>query len=208
LILAEADLSAESEKVGHDGFAGLRVHVSGSGSLDLFATDALDPIYRRLADRNLPLLLLSRQHQAHDLYHRVAGKFPSLPIVIDHLGHATTPFGGTQATQDNFLRLAQHRNMNVKLALHHQHSAEAYPWRDLHAFQRRILDAFGPERAFWGSNWPMKPEQVTYTQRIETLARHFPFRDVSEREWVMGRTAARLWPSAVAQARRAGGVKA
>jgi L-fuconolactonase len=196
LMLAGADLDRECRHVGYDRMAGLRVHVSGPGSLDIFASDALDPIYRGLADRGLPLLVLSRQHAAHDLYGRVARNFPGMAVVVDHLGYATAPFGGTPATKENFLRLSEHANIHVKLALHHQHSVETYPWTDLHPFQRRILDAFGPERAFWGSNWPMKPDDVSYTQRIEVLSCNFPFRDAGEREWVMGRTAARLWPSA------------
>ena len=198
LALAEADLGAEADRVGRDGFAGVRIHVSGPGSIELFASDALDPVYRRLADRNLPVLLLSRQLAAHDLYRRVAREFPALSIVIDHLGFATPTFGGTADAQDGFLRLAAYPNVYVKLALHHQHSVEPYPWTDLHGFQRRVIDTFGPERCFWGSNWPMKPEEVDYAKRIEVLSRHFPFRDASEQEWVMGRTAAKLWPSSVA----------
>jgi predicted TIM-barrel fold metal-dependent hydrolase len=196
LHLAEVDLDAEAGKIGHNGLHGLRVHVSGPGALDILAADKLDGVCRRLADLDLPLLLLSRQFGAHELFGRVARRFPSLPVVLEHLGFATPPFGATPAVQDAFLGLSANRNMHVKLALHHQHSAEAYPWADVHAFQRRVIDAFGPQRCFWGSNWPMKPEEVNYTQRIETVSRHFPFRDATEKEWIMGRTATGLWPSA------------
>jgi predicted TIM-barrel fold metal-dependent hydrolase len=177
---------------------GVRVHVTGSGSIPILAGDALDPLYRRLSDAGLPILLLSRNVQAHDHYGRIADRFPDLKMVIEHMGFATTPpFGGTPESADNFMRLASRPGIVVKLAVHHQHTQGPYPWADLHPLQHRFIAEFGAERLMWGSNWPMKPEEVTFPQRIEVMSKHFPFANDHDRDWIMGRTAERLWPALI-----------
>jgi len=197
LMLRDADLASQARRIGRDGMQGLRVHLTGPDALAIFASRDLDPIYRALSDRGLPVLLLSRSAASHDLYHQVAAAFPDLRIVVEHMGFAVTPpFGGTTETAENFLRLVRHPNLFVKLAVHHQHSQTPYPWRDLHPLQHRFIAEFGAPRLFWGSNWPMRPDEVTFEERIEVLTRHFDFPTADDRAWVMGGTAARLWPEA------------
>lgn len=195
LALAEADLAHEAARVGQDGMQGVRVHVIGPDALAVFGGAGLDPLYRRLSDAGLPVLFLSRNALAHDRYGAIAEAFPDLKIVIEHMGFATTPpFGGTPESARNFMRLAARPNIFVKLAVHHQHSQTDYPWTDLHPLQHRFIAEFGANRLMWGSNWPMRPEEVTVDQRIEVMTRHFPFKSEDDRAWILGRTAESLWP--------------
>ncbi len=195
LILREADPAAEAHRVGMNGMQGVRVHVTGPDAISILAGDSLDPIYRALSASGLPILMLSRDGRAHDLYAGVAERFPDLKIVVEHMGFTVTaPFGGTPETADNFMRLARLPNIHVKLAVHHQHTQEAYPWRDLHALQHCFIAEFGARRLLWGSNWPMRPDEVSFAERIEVLSKHFDFPTEDDRAWVMGGTAESLWP--------------
>lgn len=190
--LRDADPSHEAGRIGRDGMTGVRLHVTGPDALEIFAGDRFDALYRRLSDAGFPILFLSRDARAYPLYAKVAAAFPGLRIVVEHMGFATTPpFGGTDETRASFLALAARPNVHVKLAVHHQHSVEDYPWRDVFPWQGRIIGEFGASRCFWGSNWPMR--EPAYAERLETVSRHFPFVSEDDRAWVLGRTAASLW---------------
>ena len=66
-------------------------------------------------------------------------------------------------------------------------SLEPYPFRDLTAHLRRVFDAYGPQRCYWGTD-------VTNAVRPGDLAAaHHPFHrgadflSESDKDWVMGR---------------------
>jgi len=191
-FIAETDVDAAVARVGRDGMHGVRMHVSGPNAVEAVTT-RFDPIFRRLSEAGLPVLFLSRDRRALPAYGTICARFPELRVVIDHFGYCTTePFGGGRAEQDALMRLARHPNAFVKLAIHHQHSREAYPWADLIPLQARLIAEFGARRLLWGSNWPMR--EPTYAQRLEVLSRHFPFSSAEDRDWVLGRTSETLWP--------------
>jgi L-fuconolactonase len=200
LMLQEADIAHEAGRLGKGGLSGVRLHVVGPNSLAIFQSDAIDPLYARAAETGAPVLFLTRNYMAFETYDRVAAAFPAMRMVIEHMGHVTAPFGGAAADLDALMRLSRRPNIHVKLGLHHQHSLEDYPWADLVPLQRRFIAEFGPQRLMWGSNWPMRLPDPTYTERLEVMSRHFPFSSDEERDWIMGGTAESLWPSPVAAA--------
>ncbi len=198
MFLNEADVARETERLGTGGLEGVRLHVAGPDALALFAGDRLAPLYRKASAMGLPILFLTRNFAAFTIYDQVAAAWPDLRMVIEHLGHVTANFGGAAEDEDRLMSLGARSNVHVKLGIHQQHSREAYPWRDLHRIQQRFLAEFGANRLLWGSNWPMRLPDPSYTERLETLSRHFPFRTEEDRGWVMGRTAMTLWPERVA----------
>lgn len=196
LYLNEADFAHETTRLGANGLAGVRLHVIGPDALEIFQSDAADGLYRKASEAGLPVLFLSRTFAAFEVYAGIAAAWPDLKMVIEHMGHATANFGGTPADLDGLMALSSRPNIRVKLAIHHQHSQRSYPWADLHALQHRFIAEFGAPRLMWGSNWPMKLPDPSYTERLETMSRHFPFRNEEDRAWVMGGTAKSLWPAA------------
>ncbi len=202
LILEDADFEAEAARIGADRLEGVRITFTGPNPLAVAAGGKLDPIYRRASDAGLPLIFLSRDQRIYEHYHRIARDYPDLRMIIEHMGHASAGFNARPTTLDEFVGLARYPNIYVKLAVHHQHSMEAFPWRDVFPIQTRIIDEFGAQRTFWGSNWPMKLPDPDYTQRLSTVRDHFPFRSEADKAWVLAETAARLWPNAAADAAR------
>ncbi|MCX7376413.1 MAG: hypothetical protein NTY94_06705 [Alphaproteobacteria bacterium] len=62
--------------------------------------------------------------------------------------------------------------------------SEAYPYRNLHDGLRRIFDAYGPQRFFWGTDITRMP--CPWTQCITMFTEELPWlRD--DLDWVMGR---------------------
>jgi len=74
--------------------------------------------------------------------------------------------------------------------------AESYPFPTLHPLVRRVVDAFGPQRCFWGTDLshlpcPYKQVVTLFTEEMHSLS-------ATELEWIMGRGLAEWlkWPLA------------
>jgi predicted TIM-barrel fold metal-dependent hydrolase len=132
-----------------------------------------------------PIMVLL--HQAYlDRLATIAAAHPDLRLVVDHLGlvngekdaHA---FRGL----DNLIALARYPNVAVKSSALPCYTAEAFPYPGLHPYIRRVFDAFGPRRMFWGTDLSRLP--CTYRQGIEMFTQHLPWLTTDDKEWIMGR---------------------
>jgi predicted TIM-barrel fold metal-dependent hydrolase len=128
-------------------------------------------------------------------------RHPRLRVVIDHCLNLKA--GPTlEPTLRDVLALAGHANVYAKLTFIPTGSAQAYPCRDMHDPCRAVIQAFGPGRCVWGSNFPCElwcrdPEDKTrvrtsYAQHLAIFAREL---GLSEREkrGILGETAKGLW---------------
>ena len=123
---------------------------------------------------------------ALDHLDRIAGKHPGLKLVIDHVGISVR--GKAPKVFDDLpavCALAKHPNIAVKASGMPSLSAEPYPFRDLHAHIRTLVDAFGPRRVFWGTDLTRMP--CTYYECITLFTEHLPWLKGEDLEWVMGR---------------------
>ena len=117
---------------------------------------------------------------------RVATRHPALKIVIDHLGLVN---GEKDAhafrALDRLLALHAHANVAVKASALPCYTAEPFPYRGLHPYLRRVYDAFGPRRMFWGTDLSRLP--CTYREGITMFTEHIPWLGPEEKEWILGR---------------------
>ena len=65
------------------------------------------------------------------------------------------------------------------------YTTDSYPFRRLHPYIRRVYDAFGPRRVFWGSDLSRLP--CTYRQGISMFTEEIPWLSAEDKEWIMGR---------------------
>ena len=120
-------------------------------------------------------------------------EFSSLRVVLDHcLNLKAGP--EFQAILADVLRLSRHKNLHAKLTFLPTGSASGYPCADMHAACLKIIDAFGPERCVWGSDFPCElwTPKVTYAEHMKIFAEALPLKD-SARAQILGETARRLW---------------
>lgn len=187
------DAAARLERqFAEDGFRGVRLHLTEARVNDGVLGGAADPLLRRASSLGVPVCFLNRLPQ-HPTIQAVAGRFPDLTIVVDHLGHPDVAEAPSFASSATLLALAAYPNVYVKVSNHVMHSREPYPWRDLHDFQRRLLDRYGPRRLMWGSNWPMRMPNPSYLERLDAVRTHLPFLTPDDHAWILGRTALSLW---------------
>jgi hypothetical protein len=52
---------------------------------------------------------------------------------------------------------------------------------------RRLFDAYGPRRCYWGSDMTNNFDKATYRQRIAHFTETLDFLSEADKDWVMGR---------------------
>lgn len=134
----------------------------------------------------------------------VINEFPDLTVVLNHLGFCQSGFACDEwgrprievdippSTLEIVEGLAQHSNVVTLFSGHYAFSRDEYPYDDLRILSRRLLDAFGPHRLLWASDWPWIKDKPGYRELIELADRHLPDLSSDERELVMGGNAQRV----------------
>src|SRR5262249_7510277 len=115
-----------------------------------------------------------------------AERHPRLKLIIDHLGRPSgTKDDAAWANLSEMLALAKYPNVAIKATGAPSYSSEAYPYRNIHGHLRRIYDAFGPERMFWGTDITRMP--CPWRQCVTMFTEELPWLSGRDLELVMGR---------------------
>jgi predicted TIM-barrel fold metal-dependent hydrolase len=134
----------------------------------------------------LPVGLLAGGHIA--AFGRIAERHPGLKMHIDHLGrHGGGGVGKDDAAfadLSDMLALAKLPNVAVKMSGAPSYSTAPYPYRNIHPYLRRIFDAFGPQRSFWGTDITRMP--CSYRQCVTMFTEELPWLSGRDKELVMG----------------------
>ena len=85
----------------------------------------------------------------------------------------------------NVLALAKRPNVAVKASCLPHYTTDQYPFKKLDSYIRRVYDAFGPKRVFWGSDLSRLP--CTYRQSLTYLTEETPWLTAGDKEWITGR---------------------
>lgn len=74
------------------------------------------------------------------------------------------------------------------------YSTEGYPFRNRHRHIRRVVDAYGPRRVFWGTD--LTRLRCPYRQAVTLFTEELDFLSSDGKEWIMGRGIAEWlgWP--------------
>jgi predicted TIM-barrel fold metal-dependent hydrolase len=125
----------------------------------------------------------------------IAERHPGLRLIIDHMGLSSALRGKPlDAAVDSLLKLAPLKNVAVKVSALPCYVAEPYPFPTLHPLIRRVVESFGPERCFWGTDLSHLP--CPYNQVVTLFTEELDFLSPSDKEWIMGRGIAEWlnWP--------------
>jgi len=118
----------------------------------------------------------------------IARRYPGLKMHIDHIGRG----GGRADLKDDaayanlaeMLALAKLPNVAVKLSGAPSTSSHAYPYSNIHGYLRQIIESFGPERCFWGTDITRMP--ISYRQCVTMFTEEMPWLKGRDLELVMG----------------------
>ncbi len=151
-------------------------------------------IWRKAAELGLVVSSLGRVPEfASDDFRGLVEALPDLPLVIEHLGGVGHQPDPPYTAYRKVLGLARYPNVYMKVGGFGEFCQEPFPFRQIPPVAEMALDAFGPTRLMWGSDYPPSGRREGYRNALQFPLEHIPFRSDADREWVFGRTALSLW---------------
>jgi L-fuconolactonase len=166
------------------GMLGLRFTFHRPGLHEPLTEGRIDWVWQETEKHGVPVMVLVAQANAH-LIDRIAERHPRLKIVMDHLGLTSGKDEEAFRDLDKVLALAKRPNVAAKASCLPFFTSDTYPYRRLHPYIRRVYDAFGPKRMFWGTDLSRLP--CTYRQGITLFTEEIPWLTADDKEWIMGR---------------------
>jgi L-fuconolactonase len=127
----------------------------------------------------------------------IAERYPNLRLIVDHMGFARATIDDKVGPAvERIIALSRHPNVFVKVSALPCFSTEPYPFKNLHEPLRRVIEAFGPRRAFWGSDITRVPPTCSFRQVVTQFTEELDFLSPADLEWIMGRGLAEClrWP--------------
>ncbi len=125
----------------------------------------------------------------------LARDFPDLQFIVDHIGLPQPPVICDLSPEpfksfEGLLRLAVYPNVTIKATGLPSLSHQKFPFRDTWPALLQVIDAFGPERVMWGSDFTRVP--TPYREGVEYIREVGTWSD-AERAQIMGATLRRIF---------------
>jgi L-fuconolactonase len=161
---------------------------------EVFENGGHDRLLKAARAHSLPVFVTCPRRLPHLV--RYLEKFADIQFIVDHCG---VPFDVPrgEASLDDVVAIAKYPNVALKWAHAPSFlSVEPYPFPDLEPKLRRVVDAFGPERVIWASEYTVSRRRQNWGESLFGI-RHSPSLSEGDKEWVLGRTARTLlrWPA-------------
>lgn len=167
------------------GMLGLRFTFHGSQHKEWLRDGTADWLWPLAQENKIPLMV--NVPGSLKVIDEVAQKYPQLKLTIDHLG-CEAGKKDEEAFHDlsTLLQLERHSNVSVKATAIARYTNEKYPYSHTQIKLKRVFDAFGPHRFFWGSDISRLP--CTYSQAITLFTEELAWLSSEDLELVMGKS--------------------
>jgi L-fuconolactonase len=118
-------------------------------------------------------------------------RFPKVPVILDHLAKPTLSDGPPYAGASDVFRLADFKNLYLKVTPRTVKEAQA--GMASHAtFFPLLVSKFGASRIVWGSNFPAS--EGTLSELLKASQAALSVLSAEDRDWIFARTALALYP--------------
>ena len=170
------------------GMLGCRVTFNTPATLKWLSDGTADWFWPAAEKAGVPVMFLAFGQLPR--FAPIAERHPGLQLIIDHMGvnNAMAKEGRMSQGIGDAVALARYPNVSIKMSNLVNVSLEPYPFRDLTPHLKRVFDAYGPQRCYWGTDLTNTQfTRVSYRQRITHFTEELPFLSESDKDWVMGR---------------------
>ena len=119
----------------------------------------------------------------------IAERHPRLNLIIGHMALSVdiAKAGKVGEAIEQTVALAKFANVSCKMSSAPTYSLESYPFQDMKPHLKRVFDAFGPQRCYWGTDMTNSFAKASYRQRISHFTETLDFLSEEDKDWVMGR---------------------
>jgi predicted TIM-barrel fold metal-dependent hydrolase len=163
-----------------DGLIGLRLSPIYNKDVVWLNDPVCYPLWKKAEQLGATFNIFLAPHQVRQVG-EMAARFPGVNVVIDHIAMIDI----TAPDSEGFgplLDLQKYPNVYVRTSLHNPSKTKLMPYRDVWPFLRRLYDRFGPRRLVWANFFE-------YAIMKDVI----PFFTAEDKEWILGRTAHRLY---------------
>ena len=189
-----ADALAELRELpGGEALVGIRHQVQGEPDPDWLVRPEVLRGLRAVAAAGLVYDLVVLPHQLPAAV-RAAEAVPELVLVLDHAGKPPVASGELQPWAGQLATLAARENTACKLS-GLVTEADWFGWSraDLRPYADTVLEAFGPDRVMFGSDWPVCTLAADYSEVLGSARELTASLAPAERAAVFGGTATRVY---------------
>ncbi len=173
--------------------AGIRHQVQGEADPRWLCRSDVRRGLEAVGEAGLVYDLLTLPHQLPAAIETVRA-LPDVQFVVDHLSKPPIASGDQEPWATEIRRLAEHPNVTCKLSgMVTEDEWDRWTVDTIRPFAGVVLDAFGPDRVMFGSDWPVCLLAASYAEvvgLVEALTAEFSH---TERSAVFGGTAARIY---------------
>ena len=172
---------------GQPGMVGVRLNFNNAQAIPWLTDGTADRFWPAAEKAGLPVMLFAPGRTS--VFARVAERHPQLTMILDHMGVTAAMVKDNKVADaiGETVALAKYPNVSVKLSASPGISREPYPFRDVTAHIKRVFDAYGPQRCYWGTDLTNSYAKASYRQRISQFTEELSFLSDSDKDWVMGR---------------------
>ena len=167
------------------GMLGLRFSFNRPSLIPALTEGRVDWLWDEAEKAGVPIMVLV-PHNLVRLMDQIAERHPGLKLALCHLGLPTEKQDEEAFRDfDQLLLIARRPNVMVKASGLPSYTTAGYPFHCLHPYLRRVYDAFGPRRIFWGTDFSRL--SCTYRQAVTMFTEEIPWLTADDKEWIMGR---------------------
>ena len=169
------------------GMVGLRVIFNTPQSQPWLTDGTVDWLWAAAEKAELPIMCFAPPRTA--AFGRIAERYSGLQLILDHMGVTAAMVRDNTLAEGiaTTVALAKYPNVSVKVSASPGLSRQPYPFRDVAEHIKRVLDAYGPQRSYWGTDITNSYARASYRQRITHFTEELSFLSEADKDWVMGR---------------------
>jgi predicted TIM-barrel fold metal-dependent hydrolase len=124
----------------------------------------------------------------------MAGRFPGVKIVIDHLGKPDLGAPDPWAEFRKMFRLKRFPQVWVSASEPYEISlTKQYPYRDTYPFFKATYEEFGGKQLIWGTGYPKPRWELPMDKELAFVDQVLDFYTPEDRELMLGKNALRIW---------------
>jgi predicted TIM-barrel fold metal-dependent hydrolase len=124
----------------------------------------------------------------------MAGRFPGVKIVIDHLGKPDLKSADPWPEFRKMFALKKFPQVWVSASEPYELSlTKEYPYRDTIPFFKATYEEFGGKQLIWGTGYPRPRWELPMDKELEFIDKYLDFYTKEDRELLLGKNALRIW---------------
>ncbi|HET9319121.1 MAG TPA: amidohydrolase family protein [Bryobacteraceae bacterium] len=174
------------------GFQGMRFSPLYHPRSTWLNSSELYPLWREAERLNAVFNFYILPHQM-PMLEDMAGRFPGVKIVVDHLGEPNLGAADPWADFRKMFRLKRFPNVWVSASEPYEISRQKYPYRDIYPFFKATYEEFGGRQLIWGTGYPKPRWELPMDKELEFVDKILDFYTPEDRELILGKNALGIW---------------